>query len=163
MKPLVPVPNFEVIAQILKPEHLVAVVADGIELFAAIKASTTPDPNWDGYIGCTWVGKRPIPRANNWEFRLWQGWRWALLCYVNTMSGECKKRGLECRAVPPEWGYNLRLTQLQAADENLREHWPGSGRFVPPWLVDASLGRQHKTALAALDPYYERFWPNDIY
>ena len=165
MSPLVPRPNFEYIASILTDQDLQAMVHGCVELHGVIRTSTQPDPHWDGYVGNYFIGgiRRPNARYKDWDFRLWQDWRWVQLAYTYAMSGECQKRGLECRSIPPEWGYNLRLAQLEEADANLREHWPGSGKFIPPWLFDARLGRQHQAALVAHDVYYRKFFPNVEY
>jgi hypothetical protein len=161
MKAYVPFPNFDVCARLFKPEHLVKAQSVSLTLFERIKASTMVEEEWDGYIGNIYVGgtnSRLLERLDEMMF-LWKDWRWALLCYAHCMTNECKRRGLEVKPVPTEWGHAMSFAQFQAWQAKLRDSWPFSKPVLPNWIFEGRVGRRHQLALAAIDDYYGVMWP----
>jgi len=160
MKVYVPFPNFDLCAKLFKSEHLVQAQSEAIKLFGKIKTSTQQYDNWDGYIGNIYVGGNPsMLEKRDGMMILWREWRWALLCYAHCMSAECKKRGLSCREVPPDWGHPLTFAQFQDWQKKLRDSWPFSQPVLPNWIYEGTVCRRHQLALADIDEYYGVMWP----
>lgn len=157
----VPLADFTVCASIFTDDILVQAADKSHSLLKRMMEAAVEE-KFDGWVAGMYVGFNTslgqVTLAGDPWYKMWDGYKTALLCYACTMSGECKTRGLSAPALDPRWGYDLTFSELVAWQRRLNEFWPGAQRVLPTWLANDVLGSRHRAALAARDSKFFTLW-----